>query len=67
MLMEEDPASDSEDGQIRFTINRSSSMCCFESLHLRFVDITNFIRPGSNYANYLKAFGVEEPKGFFPY
>ena len=42
-------------------------MCCFESLHLRFVDITNFIGPGSNYASYLKAFGVEEPKCFFPY
>ena len=42
-------------------------MAYFESGNLRFVDITNFITPGSNYAGYLKAFGVEEPKWFFPY
>ena len=30
-------------------------------------DITNFIAPGSNYEGYLKAFGVEESKGFFLY
>ena len=66
-LIEEDPASEDERDAIRFTIKRNSSMACFESAHLRFVDITNFIAPGSNYAGYLKAFGVEEPKGFFPY
>ena len=31
------------------------------------MDVTNFIAPGSNYAGYLKAFGVVEPKGLFPY
>ena len=67
ILIEEDPASEDERDAIRFTIKRNSSMACFESAHLRFVDITNFIAPGSNYAGYLKAFGVEEPKGFFPY
>ena len=42
-------------------------MACFESADLRFVDITSFIAPESNYAGYLKAFGVVEPKGFFPH
>ena len=42
-------------------------MACFESAHLRFVDIANFIAPGSNYAGYLKAFAVVEPKGLFFY
>ena len=67
ILIEEDPASENESYTIRFTIKRNSSMVCFESAHLRFVDITNFIAPGSNYEGYLKAFGVLEPKGFFPY
>ena len=67
MFIEEDPASEDESDAITFTIKRNSSMACFESAHLRFVDITNFIAPGSNYAGYLKAFGVVEPNRFFPY
>ena len=42
-------------------------MVCVESDRLRFVDITNFIAPGSSYASYLTAFGCSEEKGFFPY
>ena len=48
-------------------MKRLNSMACFESGNLRFVDLTNFIASGSNYAGYLKAYGVEEPIGFFPY
>ena len=66
-LMELDPASEEPGEGIRFTIKRLNSMSCLETKSLRFVDITNFIAPGSNYAGYLKAFGVDEPKGFFPY
>ena len=61
ILIKEDLASEDENDAIRFTIKKNSSMACFESAHLRFVDITNFIAPGSNYAGYLKAFGVVEP------
>merc|ERR1712237_85675 len=35
--------------------------------NLKFLDITNYLAAGSSYANYLKAFEVEEQKGFFPY
>ena len=66
ILIEEDPASEDESDAIRLTTKRNSSMACFESAHLRFVDLTNFIAPESNYAGYLKAFGVVELKGFFP-
>ena len=31
------------------------------------MDIKKLIAPGSNYAGYIKAFGVVEPMGFFPY
>ena len=67
ILIEENPVSEDERDEIEFTIKRNSSMACFESAHLRFVDITHFIASGSNYTGYLKAFVVVEPKGFFPY
>lgn len=56
-----------DDDGLRFVIKRSNSLVCVESEHLRFVDITNFIAPGSTYASYLSAFGCAEAKGFFPY
>lgn len=65
-LIELDPAGE-DSGEGKFTIKRMNSMSCLESKSLRLVYITNFIAPGSNYANYLKAFGVSEPKGFFQY
>ena len=52
---------------LRFTIKRNSSMACFESAHLRFVVITNFIATESNFAGDFKALRLAEPKGFFPY
>ena len=61
ILIDEDPASEVESDAMKFTMKRNSSMACFNSAHLMFV------APGSNYAGYLKAFGVVESKGFFPY
>lgn len=29
--------------------------------------MSQFIAPGTSYAKFLKAYGVEEEKGFFPY
>ena len=34
---------------------------------LRFLDILSYVAPGINYALFLKAYGVEEQKSFFPY
>ena len=34
---------------------------------LRFLDIQSYVAPGINYALFLKAYGVEEQKSFFPY
>ena len=38
LFIKEDPASEDESDAITFTIKRNSSMACFESAHLRFVD-----------------------------
>ena len=51
----------------RFVIKRDNKMACIETSRLRFLDICNFIAPGFSYAKYLRAYGVEENKGFFPY
>ena len=50
-----------------FIVKRQDAMTCVQTEHFRFLDIVNFMSPGFNYASYLKAFGVEEQKGFFPY
>lgn len=34
---------------------------------LKFLDITNYLAPGYNYDKFLKAYNVEQEKGFFPY
>jgi len=34
---------------------------------LRFLDIRNFLAPGFSYAKFLKAYGSEEQKFYFPY
>ena len=34
---------------------------------LKFLDITNYLAPGYSYAKFLKAYNVEQQKGFFPY
>ena len=37
------------------------------SKKFRFLDISNYLSPGISYAQYLKAFNIEENKFFFPY
>ena len=59
MLIEKYPTSEDESDAIRFTINRNSSIACFESSHLRFVVITHF------YSSWTQLCGI--PKGSFPY
>ena len=50
-----------------FIVKRQDAMTCVQTEQFRFLDIVNFMSPGFNYSSYLKAFGVEEQKGFFPY
>lgn len=49
-----------------FTIKRGSSYICISSEKLRFLDVMAYIGGGS-YSQFLKAYGVLEEKGFFPY
>ena len=55
-----------EDG-IEMCIKRNQTYMSLQTERLRFLDICNFLAAGSSYAGFLKAYGCEESKGFFPY
>ena len=40
---------------------------CISNQSLKFLDILNFLAPGTSYAKFLKAYDTEEQKSFFPY
>lgn len=53
---------------IEFVVRtQSTKYMCIKTKSLKFLDMMNYVAPGYNYSNYLKAYGVEEKKGFFPY
>lgn len=53
--------------QIKFTIKRDNSIKCLKTNKLKFLDMLNFIAPGFDYSTFIKAYGCEMTKGFFPY
>nr|XP_022301117.1 uncharacterized protein LOC111109328 [Crassostrea virginica] len=50
-----------------FTVKRNNQYACLSNSTLKFLDITSYLSPGINYANFLKAYDVKENKGHFPY
>ena len=71
-ILDEHENDDDEDvagasSPFSFIIKKDNKMSCIETTRLRFLDVCNFIAPGFSYAKYLKAYGCEGQKGFFPY
>lgn len=52
---------------LEFVVKRNNQYVCLSTPSLKFLDIVNFLAPGYSYSKYLKAFGVQEPKGYFCY
>ena len=50
-----------------FVIKRANAYTCISTPQFKFLDITSYLAAGASYAKFLKAYGVEEEKGFFPY
>ena len=50
-----------------FIIKKNNSYICISNGTFKFLDITQYLSPGTSYANFLRSFDVEERKGFFPY
>ena len=55
------------DGGVQFTIKRNQSYLSLKSSKLTFLDVSNFLAAGSSYAGFLRAYGCEDEKGYFPY
>ena len=50
-----------------FKVKQGNKYTCVGTSTLRFLDICSYLSPGTNYANFLKAYDCKEEKGFFPY
>ena len=55
------------DSKHMFAVKRNNQYACLSNENFKFLDITQYLSPGINYASFLKAFDVQESKGFFPY
>ena len=64
---DDDDVDDNDDEPFRFVVKRSNALTVVETRRLRFLDITNFIASGFSYEHYLKVYGCELAKGYFPY
>ena len=56
-----------ENEGVDFVVKRNNTFMCVKTSRFKFLDMCNYIAPGFSYAKYLKAFGCEEGKGYFPY
>lgn len=61
------PELTSRDSGIEFVIKKGNNYMSLTSGPLKFLDIVNYLAAGTSYAKFLKAYGVEDGKGFFPY
>jgi hypothetical protein len=50
-----------------FIVKKNNCYSCISNGELKFIDVMNFLSPGTSYSRFLKAFDVTETKGFFPY
>ncbi len=48
-------------------IKKNSAYASISVENFIFLDVSHFLAPGSSYSKFLKAFGIEEKKSFFPY
>jgi hypothetical protein len=51
----------------KYTVKPNNNFMCIKTEKLKFLDIVNYLDPGFNYSQYLKAYKCTEQKGFFPY
>ena len=50
-----------------FVIKDAKGYSCLSNRKFRFLDIIRYLAPHTSYSQFLRAFGIEEQKGFFPY
>ncbi|KAJ8311815.1 hypothetical protein KUTeg_010628 [Tegillarca granosa] len=50
-----------------FVVKQNNFYSCISSPTFKFLDITQFLAPGTSYSKFLKAYDVKEAKGYFVY
>ena len=55
------------DSDHQFVVKKNNAYSCIANESFKFLDVLNYLAGGSSYSKFLKAFGVNESKGFFPY
>ena len=53
--------------ECEFIVKKCNSYVCISNEKFKFLDMAQFLAPNSSYSSFLKAFNVQEDKGFFPY
>ena len=53
--------------QVKFVIKRNNNHMCLKTIHLKFIDITNYLAPGFSYEQFLKAYECSQTIGYFAY
>ncbi len=56
-----------DEQKLGFTIKKNNSYACISTDEYKFLDISHFLAPGTSYTGFLKAYRVEETKGYFCY
>ena len=56
-----------EKSTIEHVVKKQEALACVSTDRLRIIDMVNIIGAGYTYDKYLKAFDVEQRKGYFPY
>ena len=52
---------------MKFVIKRGSSYACIATERLKFLDVISYVAAGVDLSSFLKAYGANVPKSFFPY
>ena len=58
---------DSNDDMGGYVIKKNTKFLCISTNQLKFLDISLYLSPGVSYDKFLKAYGIQMTKGFFPY
>ena len=53
--------------EIKFVIKRGSAYPCIATERLKFLDVVSYVAVGVDLSSFLKAYGANAPKSFFPY
>lgn len=57
----------SETGGISFSALKANKYMAIANKYVKFLDMCNYLAPGTSYEKYVKAYGCDLQKGFFPY